>query len=179
MNVLSIDPGSKWCGTSILEVNNGGRIKVLYVETINVEKQLKLCNNIVTLYGIKYAKQYVVANQVSKLITHYGVPYVCSEAPYFNPKRPIAFESLIGVLSVIRHTIHTDHYGCLFETVDPSSVKNAFGVHGGSKDKNDMTKALKKQNFLWAEDIDIDALDEHSVDSIAVGYAKCKDLITF
>lgn len=179
MNLLSVDPGIRFTGTSILQVDNGGKIKVIYVETIIVENQIKRTDDIVTIYGERYAKQLAIATQISKLIDHYDVPYVVSEAPFLKPGRSRIFESLVGILAVVRHTIQLNHYGCLFETIDPKTVKMSVGVHAGSKDKNDMAVAVKKLPITWDKEIDINSLDEHSIDSIAVGYSKCAELITF
>lgn len=179
MNLISIDPGSNYTGTAVLQVNNGGNIKVIYVETIDVERQLHRNDSVINLYGVKYAKQLIIAQQISKLIDLYTVPYVCSEAPFLKPGRSRIFESLVGILSVIRHQIQTNHYGCMFETIDPKSVKMSVGVNAGSKNKNDMAVAVKKLPIEWESDIGVSLLDEHSIDSIAVGYAMCKELITF
>jgi Holliday junction resolvasome RuvABC endonuclease subunit len=101
---------------------------------------------------------------------------IASESPFFNPGRPMAFGALIEILAAIRQaTIRYDVWRRLY-LIDPPSVKNAVGARGdGNKD------AVKKRILNMAElnyegPVDISLLDEHSLDAIAVAYARYKSI---
>ena len=60
-----------------------------------------------------------------------------------------------------------------FMTFEPSVIKKANGVSGNSSNKDDITKALlANKNIIPCEDITL--FDEHSADSVAIGFCYLK-----
>jgi hypothetical protein len=55
-----------------------------------------------------------------------------------------------------------------FDTIDPSTIKKSIGVKGNSGDKELMREAVRK---ITNNSVPVDIMDEHSIDSIAIGYA--------
>ncbi|MNE02406.1 hypothetical protein D3C80_948800 [compost metagenome] len=80
-----------------------------------------------------------------------------------------AYATLVECVAVIRNVLYRYDPTMPLLMVDPMSAKKAAGVVGKFKDKMDVTRALKKRtDIVWG--VDIDTLDEHSVDAVAIGY---------
>lgn len=174
IRILGIDPGCSHVGTSIIELYPDESFNINYVETIHTDKLLYKYKDVEFVHGTRAAKIHAAVEQISKLITMYDISYVVSEAPFYNPRTPNAYGSLVEVVSSFRTAISDRFYSIRFETIPPSNIKNAIGVGGGSKDKTEMKRALLNLNLLYDTYLDPSGFDEHSVDSIAVGICFCK-----
>ena len=65
----------------------------------------------------------------------------------------------------LAHDQHKD-----FILVSPSAVKVNMGVSSGSKDKDDMTRALKnRSNVLYAPGVNFSSFSEHTIDATCIG----------
>lgn len=95
---------------------------------------------------------------------------VC-ESPYFR-KIPLPYGRLMQLNMVLRLFSGYGEPNAPFESVTPSQAKSNIKVQGNSGDKDLVKKALldkiKDGTLLFADDIDIDSIDEHGFDSIAV-----------
>jgi hypothetical protein len=64
------------------------------------------------------------------------------------------------------------------QIVDPTTVKTNIGmIKIRGTDKEDVRKALKALKELEWDGVDIDDLDEHAVDSVAIGYYYTSQLL--
>lgn len=176
ITILSIDPGVNSCGLSIIELNRDDSIKLLKVETLYPEKLIHLYKDIDFIHGPRFTKVSIITKYIFNLLLDYEVDKVVSEMGYYNPKRPGAFAALIEIISAIRYTVFSYSNSTTFDVIDPSSIKNAVSVGGGSSDKNDMKTAILNYKNIEYNNIEISNLDEHSIDSIAVGIAFSKRL---
>ena len=174
VRVLSLDPGTKSTGVSILEARGKDDVEVLFVETLNGVHLAKLNPASAWLRGNRYAQVKAIGKYLHKLLVMYEVDFVVSECPYLG-KFAAAFAALTEILWEFKS--RTDEYdlSCPFEILEPSAVKTAMGVKGTSGDKELMTAAimdLLDKNILYSElNINFADLDEHSIDSLCVG--KC------
>jgi hypothetical protein len=103
-----------------------------------------------------------------KLQYYDPVAIVC-EAPFYNRFRPAAFAPLAELLQGLR--IQTQHYNpwIYFYTIDPSTVKKSIGA-GHISGKDEVRDAiLKHTELVNSSTIPLCQLDEHAIDSLAVG----------
>jgi Holliday junction resolvasome RuvABC endonuclease subunit len=101
---------------------------------------------------------------------------VSVESPFFNRFRPQAYGVLMEVMSSIRETVFCYDAWMVPYLIDPSSVKNAVGAHGAAKKEviQAMILSLPDLNPV----VDLRSIDEHSIDAIAVNYARFKRLFS-
>jgi Holliday junction resolvasome RuvABC endonuclease subunit len=101
-------------------------------------------------------------------LQQYNPVAVISEAPFFNPKSPDAFQALSQLIERLLVTTQQHRMLTPFYVIEPRSVKKIFsGV--GNVDKDGMLSALKTKPALLAKlSVPLSSLDEHSVDAIAI-----------
>jgi len=173
---MGIDPGSSHCGICIMDMDIKGQCRVCHIETIHADLLLKHYQDVIYIHGERFAKELAIGDKFKLIINLYRPNLVISEAPYFNPGRPQVYSVLVELLTMFRHFVFQVSNTLQFETIDPSSVKKCLKVSGTSGDKNLMLEGLLKQPILYDEHVTITALDEHSVDAVAVAYYKCVEL---
>lgn len=173
INLLGIDPGTTKLGVSIMEVS------LLTREIINVTaftlRGDKLANHYLldSHYGNRHSRIHGMMDYLSHICNEYQPFAIISEAPFYNPRAPGAFEALVNVIDALR--IMVSNYD-LFKNlivVDPSSIKNSVGAKGGANKitiKEAVLNIPEITNNYDNRDDHITALDEHAIDSIAVNY---------
>jgi Holliday junction resolvasome RuvABC endonuclease subunit len=75
------------------------------------------------------------------------------------------------MLYLIQKCVYDHRPDAGFSRHDPSSVKKAVGTHANSGEKLDMKASIAR---LWPTlntKVDLETLDQHAIDAIAVGYA--------
>lgn len=171
IRMLSIDPGSQNFGITVSELL-AGTMSVIYSTTLNIDKlcTMNRYHDILNNHGVRAAKMACIEYSVSKLIYSWDVQFVVSESPYMG-KFVQTLIVLIETIASIRRGILAIDATIPFMTVDPATVKRNVGVSGKSGDKTLILPALAKLDRLCLDNIDVNNLDEHSIDSIAVGYS--------
>ena len=169
--VVGIDPGTDTIGFSILDLYlSSGRIVVANSETIALSKLLSNWRNEENTHGARTARLMALEERLFIYFEVNQIHAVCAESPFLR-KFPQTFAALTECISYIRRAVMAfDRYMPL-ELVDPPTAKKAVGVHvkkGVTKD--DVKTAIRKLGLEFADGVDLEALDEHSVDSIAVAY---------
>lgn len=175
--LLSIDPGTTTLGVSILSIDLATGLKrVELAYTLNAAKSIYRYPNIEETQGERHAKLTSHYNAVLRIMREWNVHGVVSESPYLG-KFAQAFEALVECLQMLEAAV--THYNPQMElrTIDPSTVKMNVGVNGKSNDKTLVGDAiLKLPDLQFAPYVDLASLDEHSWDSIAVGYGQLKSM---
>lgn len=176
--VLSIDPGSTNLGMAVLEINHfTNHVKVIHVTTFLVDNVVRHAfSNYEFIYGTSAARLYAIGELVYSMCNAWGIDDVASEAPYMG-RFPRAFEVLTYCMATIKAALVRYYGDRPLVVYDPASVKVAMGVRGNSSDKQAIAIALTKQPYLDLNGFDINHLDEHSTDSIAVGCKYAKTLL--
>ena len=127
----------------------------------------------IQLHGEKIAKLIALQRAMVKMFNAWEPHWIVSESPYMG-RFPQAFAALTECLDMIRRSVIDYNKVLPLDSIDPSSVKKGVGVSGKSGDKDKMSKALtnlvKVGKLTLAEGIDLDSLDEHSIDATAVAY---------
>ena len=105
------------------------------------------------------------------MITDWKVQEVVVEDIFCNPRLVLAYRSLVLTLNAVRLAIR-DTLGSEMHLIRANEAKHAVGVPMNNGDKMLVNLALRKKrdNLIIPEDIGLPYLDQHSNDSVAVGY---------
>lgn len=178
VRVLSIDPGNNMgiC-MSVLDFNTQIQT-VLFVDTFDIDKEKRRYeNDAVALGSNAVNRTHTIKNLVEGILHEYQADVVICEAAFLG-RFPQAFASLCLCLNALETAVYNYDTDVGFYTFDPPTVKVAMAVDGKSKDKNLMHQALLSNPRIKSE-LDLSALDEHSVDSICVGHCYFKLIAEF
>jgi Holliday junction resolvasome RuvABC endonuclease subunit len=175
--IVGIDPGTEALGFSEIDFDIR-TFKLLRWEpkTYFGSKLLKSSEWLGKVHGDRYRRLNALQRHLTKLFDQIEPYVIASEAPYINMKRPQAFGALTEAVYEIRHAVRLHSAWKELYVIDPSSVKNAVGAKGNA-DK-DTVKACIINTLELASVCTrpISELDEHEIDSGAVGYAAFKNL---
>lgn len=174
--LLSIDPGVNNCGLAVIDCTD--RFTVL--ETFNVNNSRRFTDDekvVEKEFGARVVKVNSILANVQRLIDSYsGIDHVVIEAPFYNALTPMAYGSLIEVITAIKYRILIPR-GLQFTMAEPLLVKKVFvniKLDKGLKKKEVMRDFLFKK--VAAGDItvkvDPEPLTEHEIDAIAVGFTR-------
>lgn len=167
--VIGIDPGTNCTGFSVLDHDLVTReTYVLVSHTFFRRELLKSRPWLAETYGDRPAAILAYNEVLRDLLLRFDPTAVASETPYMS-RLVSAFRALTEQLTSFRTTIYNwDRTQPLYEA-SPSSVKENLAVPGNSGEKELMREAIRSRDDLYFPDpYLLDALDEHSVDSIAV-----------
>lgn len=174
--VLSIDPGGNF-GVTISEGDMGMRnLRPIHAETLDLNRWAKiLCPEIVSLYGSRFARIYTLRHMLNNVLRRWQPDFVTHENAFFNAGRVTAGVILTEYVMILRMCVaEYDDMVPIFGYA-PGEIKSAVAVKGKiSSDKDLVRKAIVKLPDLDLTEVNIESLDEHSVDSIAVGYCFLK-----
>ena len=174
--ILAIDPG-KYTGVTIVDLMPNDEIVYTHVETLDSMNLIRKHKDITFIYGERYAKIYAVAYEISGLLAEFQPHCIVAENAYYNRRRPTAFGSLLELLCILRETVAKYNQHRPLELVKANNVKQAVGVVGGTNDKELVRTAVGLLKVYYEPHICLDQLDEHAIDSMAIGYWKCLNLI--
>lgn len=169
LRVLAIDPGSYCTGIALLtwdyvteriNVNDAFTIKFpdsgptyLHVRDLTAPRIARLCH---------------MEDELTSVFEEFKPHLVIAESNYMG-RFADAFATLVECVAVIRNVLYRYNPMLPLLQVDPPTAKKDAGVKGRKSEKIDVAIALKqRKEIVW--DVDIDTLDEHSVDAVAVGY---------
>lgn len=175
--LIGIDPGSTCVGISIMQVD----VQTTHILGTNAFtiKLDKLSGNdwIAQNYGDRYRRISILKDTLAGIFVKERPFSIAIEAPFFNHFRPQAYGVLMEVMSAIKETVYEYDHWQLPYLIDPSSVKNAVGANGAAKKEIIHKKVLELSSVLHPV-VDLQLLDEHSIDAIAVNYCRYKRLFT-
>lgn len=178
--VGAIDPGTDTLGTSVLDVDlYTAEVILRDVNTLHGARNMRRYPGVEEVHGGRRAKLHSHEVELYHWMQYFQPNALICESPFLG-RFPQAFEALVECKASIRSAVYQYDRTMPLETVDPPSAKIAVGVSGKSKNKDDVKWAiLRLPNFRNQSGKTIAELDEHSTDSIAVGYFKCLALINF
>lgn len=173
LRIMSIDPGAANMGVTIQDYNPyKNQFTVQLVHTIDFEAvAVMLFGNYRMFQPDRNLRMMSIQHAIGRYLRAWNPDVIVSEAPFMRDKVQ-AFASLTECIAHIRTAAF--NYSPLLEvvTIDPPTVKRSVGVPGNSGDKSLMqTAILNLPNLTNNTGLDFRLLDEHSTDSIAVGYA--------
>lgn len=175
--LIGIDPGSQKFGISkfIIDIDTL-QIKECKAWTIHSEKLSTNSEWTMYIHSDRVSRLNAIEEYMFKLFTTVKPLVVVSEAPFINNRFPQAGIVLTEVMSKIRKGLERYDVWKPLYIVPPSSVKNAIKASGNA-DKTKMLECICKLTDLnYLNEEPLNSLDEHSVDALAVGYSKVKEL---
>lgn len=179
IRIMGFDTSANNLGCSVIDVCiETGKVNVLDCFTLHGQKLAKRHPSMVESMGEKAAKLKAIEFELVKLFQRYDPTHVASEAPYMG-RFPQAYASLIECQLAIRYAVWGWNPTRSLSTIEPSVIKVNMDVSGRSGDKDEMTEAIRKlidKDMIDMGDIDLDTLDEHSVDSICIAITEYKRL---
>ncbi|MNF35468.1 Crossover junction endodeoxyribonuclease RuvC [compost metagenome] len=169
LRVLSIDPGSYNTGIAHWHWDIGTLpYDMVNAYTLKFPDSDKRYNKIREMGTDRIARLYHLDDSLGDILEEFRPHMVICESNY-KGRFADAYATLVECVAVIRNVLYRYDPTMPLLMVDPMSAKKAAGVVGKFKDKMDVTRALKKRtDIVWG--VDIDTLDEHSVDAVAIGY---------
>lgn len=169
LRIIGIDPGTVHIGLSVSETTDKG-LRVLDAYTVHTELLVRRhYENLAERMDDRYALIKAGVDAIMTYIRVWGGDMIAYESPYLG-KHAQAFGSGVEIMTLVRESIIQESQFLPFYTLDPARVKTAVGVSGKSGDKDKVLKGIMKSPFLTF-DISLTDLDEHAIDSIAVGLA--------
>jgi hypothetical protein len=180
--VVGLDPGTDTMGVATIDVFLGmDQAPVLVeVQTFSGEQLGRAYRHVSEFHGDRVAR--LVAHEENLLgYFMYLQPHcIISESPFLG-RFPQAYAALVTCIEAIRRAvIRYSAYMPLLQ-VDPPTVKLVVGVKGRGTTKDDVKRGLlqliAQGRLLNPYQIDIEGLDEHSVDAIVVALSRAEYLL--
>jgi Holliday junction resolvasome RuvABC endonuclease subunit len=173
--IIGIDPGLNYCGISLVKAGAATQ-DLLSIDAFTIIND-KVQDNTglrAELCSEKVIKLHKLKGVISNLIGQVKPTLVVSESPFYNRLRPMAYGALLEVIGMIQTAVLEHNNNTVFSTVEPLLVKKTVGA-GMQTGKLDVKEAIKTNNEIMSVlKQDIDHLDEHSIDAIAVAYTFLK-----
>ena len=168
---MGIDPGTKNLGLSLGVCDfSTPRFLIEYGETFDIEYITHKTNGYITEFQSRNIAMYrSVYNLVYQMVNDMQPDLVVCEAPYMNKNFPLSYMLLSLCSQAIQQAVRDYSVFIPFEFIDPASVKTGVGVKGNNGDK-DLMQAAVLNNPMIQGIIDLTLVDEHTIDSIAMGY---------
>lgn len=174
--LLSIDPGINNCGLAVIDHTNVFTV----LETMNVCNTRRFTDEekvAEKVFGTRSVKVLWIMHQVSQMLAKYPqITHVAIEAPFYSPLTPAAYGSLLEIISAIRYSILIPA-NIMHSLVEPLLVKRMFinvklGKDLKKKEAMRMFLVTKVCNGEIVLPCSVDALSEHEIDAIAVGFSR-------
>lgn len=178
IRIMSFDPGTETLGMAISDVDLYTQVStVVHAETFKASKYVANRDGYLLtqeMHGDRQARLYSHSNNVYRHLCGWRPHLVISESPFMG-MRAQAFEALVECVGMIRWTIHNYDPTLPFDVISPMSAKKAVGASGRGMDKHDVKRRLVEMcgegQLVYLGHPPLEALDEHSIDAIAVGRA--------
>jgi len=170
-NLLAIDPGLNNIGLCAYELYlNPFKLNRIHATTI---KEDRVIDDVTYDSETALERDYKRARMVNAVMRHVlavNPAIVVCESPFFDRSKPGSFAILTEVILEIRQGVYRFNDRIRFSFLAPQAVKKTLGV-AGIKGKDIVREAMEKQTHLLnVLDQEIDDIDDHSIDAMAVGY---------
>lgn len=181
--VIAVDPGVN-LGLACIEVDmNNRELKVLDAHTCSLNKVAEEdFPELIELVGIQLTRIHLMNKVIGKYIRCWDPDYLTHETAFSAHGRGMnsgsieSFASLReNILGIKMASLNADQNIPIIPT-NPSTVK--YRVIGKkNSDKDQMLDGVKSLSDLDSTLVDLDKLDQHGVDAIAIGYTFIIDKI--
>lgn len=175
--IAGFDPGAN-LGLSLIENHLDGSEPIVKVaETAKLNPAEFRFKEIAELHGNRAARLMILHDRVTHFLRLHRPHGVIVEGNYLG-RFANAFASLVECVTVIRNAVYAYDPFMILQIVDPTTVKTNIGmVKIRGTDKEDVRRALASLKELKWDGVDIVDLDEHAVDSVAIGYYYSSQLL--
>lgn len=174
ISIVGLDPGSDNLGVCIMRVDVFTQ-KIFSTEAFTLRgSQLPGSEWMASLHNDRFKRIQSLKTNLILLFRQIQPLCIAVESPFFNHFRPQAYGVLMEVLNAIREAVCEYDVWQAPYLIDPSSVKNAVGCLGNAN-KDAVRAAILNLQDIGAMQ-NLQTLDEHSLDAIAVAYCRVKRL---
>lgn len=172
--VIGFDPGLTNAGVSIIDVDYTTKKLISVTAFTLVPAKLETYQNIYP--GDEDSpinRIYRLTSAFRQLLEYYQPCLVASEDAFYHPQMPNAYGVLKDVIMAIRNETHMFNYNVPFVLIEPRAVKKVVGAGIDGVDKKQLVKEAirRKVEITSVLQVDLNCLDQHSIDAIAVAYA--------
>lgn len=168
--IAGFDPGANLGLAYLEDAMDGSNPIVKRVETEKLNPASYGFKDIAEIHGARVVRLMIMYDRVTQFLREVKPHGVVVEGNYLG-RFANAFGSLVECVAVIRSAVYAYDPFMPLHLVDPTTVKTNIGmVRIRGTDKEDVRKALKNLKTLDWDGINIDDLDEHSIDSVAITY---------
>jgi len=172
--IIGIDPGTEKLGVS-------------YIDFSVVDMHIYQCGALTltgsklprgdwtaAMHGDRYSRINALEEELVNIFDEKRPLIFAIEAPFINRLRPAAYGALVEVVCAVRSAMHKHSPWKFLNSTSPSSVKQGIGAPGNA-DKEVVKKCiLKIDELVTTCESQLNQLDEHSIDALAVAYYTLK-----
>lgn len=180
MRITGIDPGTVTAGVGFLDLHLTApyAIELVDVRTFNTRKLLEGYGREQAVHGDRFARLMALEDTLVEHFIAFQPHVIASESPYMG-SFAATYAALTECLTSVRHAVNRYNPSLPLHLIDPASVKASVKVSGKSGDKELMRQAVlglahpRTDDGPWLANpnaIDLLALDEHSIDCLAVAW---------
>lgn len=169
--VVGIDPGSQSFGLSVIEYDLIKMTETLVYATTFKPDPILHARHPYMVLGERGARHRLCEDFVVDSLSRFEPHLVVCESAFFRRRMVNAYRSLIeGIVTIRRALLRYDDTMHLL-TVEPSVAKKAVGARNAdSTDKKEIVRMAIIRLDDLIKNVPIDSLDEHAVDSVAIGH---------
>nr|DAT15800.1 MAG TPA: RuvC [Caudoviricetes sp.] len=170
--LLAIDPGTDTLGVSVWDVDLLTKsISLIHADTYKASQYLTYQEGLDRWESVeeKYIRLYIHHENMRRLLEFYQPHQVVHESAFMG-RFPKAFQGLTECLVELRRAVFEHNPYLSFIGITPMEVKYAVSKGIG---KDDVRNAMQK----ILSNIDLSVYDEHTVDSIAIGYTRIQAIL--
>lgn len=173
--LLAIDPGNTHTGFAIFDIESQtGSVIKIEAFTVNLDKLDNVLGLDEEIVPDRVIRQYKLKHVIMYYLNLLKPITVIYESPFYNRFRPTAYGPLMELMGVSRSAVLEFNQNIPFITVEPLLVKKAIGTKS-IKGKISVKEAIfNNPDIVNVIASNLNDLDEHSLDAIAVGYAYLK-----
>lgn len=179
--LVGVDPGSDTLGVAVLDLDLGtDQITLMEARTFSGVQLSRAFRHVQEVHGDRAARLMAHEENLYQYFCYTQPHNVASEGPFMS-RFPQAFATLTLCVENVRRALYRYYPFLPLVIIDPPTVKLSVGVRGKGTTKDDvkvgLKRIIKEGRILNTHDIDIDVLDEHSIDAIVVAYTQAKYII--
>ena len=169
--VISLDPGAN-LGITVSEGDLGMTyIKPLHTETVDLNKWVaRSCPDLAATFGSRFARIYALRQVLSNVFRKWQPDFMANENAFMMIRRVTAGIILAEYVLVMKMVAYEYDPALPIYGYAPFEIKASVKTKKLSGQKTLVTDALPLLADLDLTNVDITKLDEHSIDSIAIGY---------
>ncbi len=175
--IMAIDPGSREMGLTIMDVDLETMHKhVVFCDTFYTDFIMRSRVRHMHSYQDETYQRLALLHEIITDKLHQFNPSCFVTEGYYFRRMVTAYRSLAECCLMARNAV--DEYGGIeFFVYEPSVVKQSVGVKGGEKDKTVLMDIIKDlPDISFGNYIDLNALDSHACDSVAVAYTRATNI---
>lgn len=176
IRLLAIDPGTDTLGVSLFELHPDTQRKILimaYTYKASDHIAQRMQHSQWRYHDEKYVRLYMHGQHLYGLLQYYEPTIVVHESAFMG-RFPKAYQGLTECLYQLQLTVREYNPYLPFEGITPMEVK--YAINGIKKEE--VAQAVSRITDLENLQTIFPTLDEHAIDSVAIGYTKLNQLLS-